>query len=96
MTAHPTFSELQRQIAECPVTFLPALLITVLETCRDRSVFQPGGVTKIVLRVIPSEFDTRASSSGTASNHGTCEGDGRKVDRTITADITAKPSDAGA
>ena len=45
------YEELVNAIKECPVTYLPALLIKVIETCYERRVFMPGGASKMANRV---------------------------------------------
>jgi hypothetical protein len=43
-----SFTEIETAINEVPVTYLPALLITVVQRCEREGVFAPGGLEKIV------------------------------------------------
>lgn len=44
------YSDLERGINEAPMTYLPALLITVVQRCVRERVFQEGGLEKTVAR----------------------------------------------
>lgn len=44
------FEELVERIKGVPITFLPALLLTVVEQAFQRNVFQRGGMVKVVTK----------------------------------------------
>ena len=45
------YEELVEQLENCPITYLPALLIKLAEIVYSRGVLKPRGASKIVLKV---------------------------------------------
>jgi hypothetical protein len=67
------YEELKEEIEKAPMTWLPGLLITTLQTACRRRVFQPGGASKVT-REIEERFgmqapdeDTRTAGDGVSS-----------------------------
>lgn len=58
--SHMTYDELVKGIEDAPVTYLPALLITVVQACERGKVFQPGGLDKTVERAKGSTISVRS------------------------------------
>lgn len=44
----PSYDELVMMLCSVPLTYLPALLVTLVKECLTREVFAPGGLAKII------------------------------------------------
>lgn len=46
----PGYEELEQQLRQAPLTWLPGLLFTLVMVCVRQQIFQEGGLVRTVLR----------------------------------------------
>lgn len=60
------YGELQRGLDHCAVTYLPALLVTIVERCAVEGVFVDGGLEKIVQNTVAKVANQTATERSLA------------------------------
>lgn len=52
-----SFTEIKRAIQNCPITWLPALLVVLIETLQAKKVFREGGIVNTVKSLVDKKHD---------------------------------------
>lgn len=59
---------LRRQLTEAPMTWLPAILATVVNCCDLKGVFQEGGLERFVAKARVAQKEARCQIQHTPNN----------------------------